>query len=43
MQMNVLKQKVATQNECLYNIFRSLEEPKKAEDALQDPDWVLAM
>ena len=32
-----------TQNECLYNNFLSLEEPKKGEEALQDADWVLAM
>ena len=38
-----VKTRSATQNECLYNSFLSQEEPKKVEDALQDPDWVLAM
>ncbi|KAL8125339.1 hypothetical protein AgCh_012869 [Apium graveolens] len=33
----------ATQEECLYNSFLSQEEPKKVEEALLDPDWVLAM
>ena len=33
----------ATQEECLYSSFLSQEEPKKIEDALLDPDWVLAM
>ncbi|XP_074323587.1 uncharacterized protein LOC141660500 [Apium graveolens] len=33
----------ATQNECLFSVFLSQEEPKKIEDALSDPDWVLAM
>ena len=33
----------ATQNECLYSSFLSQDEPKKVEDALLDPDWVLAM
>ena len=33
----------ATQNECLYSSFISQEEPKKVEDALQDPYWVIAM
>ena len=33
----------ATQNECMYSIFLSHEEPKKFEDSLQDPDWVSAM
>ena len=38
-----LKTRSATQNEHLYNSFLSQEEPKKVEDAFQDPDWVLAM
>ena len=38
-----VKTRSATQNECLYNSFLSQEEPKKVEDALQDPDWVIAM
>ena len=33
----------ATQEECLYNSFLSKEEPKRVEEALLDPDWVLAM
>ena len=33
----------ATQDECLYSSFLSQEEPKKMEDALMDPDWVLEM
>ena len=33
----------ATQEECLYNSFLSKEEPKKVEEALLDPDWILAM
>ena len=33
----------ATQNECLFHIFLSQEEPKKVEDALKDSDWVNAM
>ena len=27
----------------MYSSFLSQEEPKKVEDALQDPDWVIAM
>ena len=38
-----VKTRSATKNECLYNNFLSQEEPKKVEDALQDPDWVLEM
>ena len=38
-----VKTRSATQSECLYSSFLSQEEPKKVEDALQDPDWVLAM
>ena len=38
-----VKTRSATQNECLYSSFLSQEEPKKVEDALQDPNWVLAM
>ena len=33
----------ATENECLIHGFLSEEEPKKVEDALMDPDWVIAM
>ncbi|KAL8132390.1 hypothetical protein AgCh_008039 [Apium graveolens] len=33
----------ATQEECLYSSFLSKEEPKKVEEALLDPDWILAM
>ena len=32
-----------TQNECLYSVFLSKMEPKKIEEALTDPDWVVAM
>ena len=32
-----------SQNECLYSGFLSETEPKKVEDALEDPDWVIAM
>ena len=38
-----VKTRRATQEECLYNSFISKEEPKKLEDALMDPDWVLEM
>ena len=33
----------ATQNECHYSGFLSMMEPKKIEEALTDPDWVIAM
>ena len=33
----------ATQSECLYSGFLSEMEPKKVEEALSDPDWVIAM
>ena len=33
----------ATQNECNYSGFLSKMEPKKVEDALIDPDWVIVM
>ncbi|KAL8148711.1 hypothetical protein AgCh_005900 [Apium graveolens] len=33
----------ATQKECLYTSFLSMKEPKKVEEALLDPDWILAM
>ncbi|KAL8121885.1 hypothetical protein AgCh_018575 [Apium graveolens] len=33
----------ATQDECLYSSFLSQEEPKRVEEALYDPDWILAM
>ena len=32
-----------SQNECHYSGFLSETEPKKVEDALDDPDWVIAM
>ncbi|KAK1402380.1 hypothetical protein POM88_001985 [Heracleum sosnowskyi] len=32
-----------SQNECHYSGFLSETEPKKVEDALEDPDWVIAM
>ena len=32
----------ATKNECLILGFLSEEEPKKVEEALMDPDWVIA-
>ena len=32
----------ATENECLIFGFLSEEEPKKVEEALMDPDWVIA-
>ncbi|KAL8157708.1 hypothetical protein AgCh_002420 [Apium graveolens] len=35
--------KRATQDECLYSRFLSQEEPKRVEEALLDPDWILAM
>ena len=33
----------ATQNECLYGCFQSQNEPKKIDEALLDPDWIIAM
>ena len=33
----------ATHNECNYSGFLSEMEPKKVEDALIDPDWVISM
>ena len=33
----------ATQDECLHSCFISQVEPKKVEEALSEPDWVLAM
>ena len=38
-----VKTRSATQNECLYSVFLSKMEPKKIEEALTDPDWVVAM
>ena len=32
----------AKENECLILGFLSEEEPKKVEEALMDPDWVIA-
>ena len=33
----------ATQNECLYGCFLSQIEPKNVDEALLDPDWIVAM
>ena len=33
----------ATRNKCLYSGFLSQMEPKKIEEALTDPDWVVAI
>ena len=33
----------ASQNECYFSGFLSKIEPKKVEEALEDPDWVIAM
>ena len=33
----------ATRNECFFSGFLSQVEPKKTEEALIDPDWVIAM
>ena len=33
----------ATQNECLYSGFLLEMKTKKVEEALTDPDWVIAM
>lgn len=38
-----VKTRSATQNEFLYSIFRSQEEPKKIENSLEDQDWVIVM
>ena len=38
-----VKTRRATMDECLYSSFLSQEEPKKVEEALLDPDWILAM
>ena len=32
-----------TQSECLYSVFLSKMEPKKIEETLNDPVWVVAM
>ncbi|XP_063949970.1 uncharacterized protein LOC135152795 [Daucus carota subsp. sativus] len=37
-----VKTRRATMDECLYNSFLSQEEPKKVEETLLDPDWILA-
>ena len=39
----VFKQDVLSQNECHFSGFLSEIEPKKVEEALKDPDWVIAM
>ena len=33
----------ASQNECYFSGFLSEIKPKKVEEALEDPDWVIAM
>lgn len=33
----------ATQNECLYYCFLSQIQPKRIDDALINPDWIVAM
>ena len=33
----------ATQNECIFSCFLSKNEPKKIDEALQDPDWIITM
>ncbi|KAK1379914.1 hypothetical protein POM88_026658 [Heracleum sosnowskyi] len=38
-----VKTRSATQNECHYSAFLSEMEPKKTEEALTGPDWVIAM
>ena len=38
-----VRSRSATQKECLYFVFLSKMEPKKIEEALTDPDWVVAM
>ncbi|KAK1401416.1 hypothetical protein POM88_001021 [Heracleum sosnowskyi] len=38
-----VKTRSATQNECHYSAFLSEMEPKKTEEALTDPDWVITM
>ena len=43
MQMKELRQEVQHRMNVCTVAFLSQEEPKKIEDALQDPDWVIAM
>ena len=38
-----VRTRCATEDECNYSGFLSEMEPKKVEEALQDPDWVIAM
>ena len=33
----------ATHNECLYGCFLSQNKPKNIDEALLDPDWIVAM
>ena len=40
---SVVQKRRETQNECLYNCFLSKNEPKKADEALQGPNWIIAM
>ena len=42
-QVQVLEPEVLPQNECLYGCFLSQNEPKKIDEALLDPDWIVAM
>ena len=42
-QMLVFKQDVLHMNECYFSGFLSEIEPKKVEEALEDPDWVIPM
>ena len=41
--MKELRPEVQHRMNVLYSSFLSQEEPKKVEDALQDPNWVIAM
>ena len=38
-----VKTRSATHNECLYGCFLSQNEPKKFDEALLDPNWIVAM
>ncbi|KAI3692850.1 hypothetical protein L6452_32674 [Arctium lappa] len=37
------RSKTATSNECLFTCFLSKIEPTKVSEALEDPDWIIAM
>ena len=41
--MSGVKTRNATHNECLYGFFLSQNKPKKIDEALLDPDWIVAM